>query len=58
MRKRNLIKELIDMEIKEVRCPDCHKVLCDIRDREDRIDFWCFRCKKKFQYKDLVKDDQ
>jgi phage FluMu protein Com len=45
------------MEIKEIKCPDCNKTLCDVRDRDDRIDFWCLKCKKKFQYKELVKDE-
>lgn len=44
------------MEIKEVTCPQCKKHLCDVRDREDRIDYWCFTCKKKFQYKDLFNE--
>lgn len=29
-------------------CPDCKLEMEDMRDREDRIDWWCENCKKSF----------
>ena len=27
-----------------VPCPNCYRLLEDVRDKDDRIDFWCNTC--------------
>lgn len=36
------------MEKNEYKCPDCKNKLNDVRDQDDRIDFWCITCNKAY----------
>lgn len=41
------------MEKMEFNCPDCKNILNDVRDQDDRIDFWCKECRTAFSYDNL-----
>lgn len=36
------------MSKKEFKCPECENNLRDVRDQDDRIDFWCDTCRTAF----------